>query len=855
MSARRLASMFVTGLLFAAGVALAEPNVALDNILVSKINGVTTVQIWPGCRMRYVDHSPAEAGRELRIRVSTGPDCVDRLDDVFSERYAQGSLRLGYVDEVYFEARSASNTFITLRFVKPQSFVVRQHPAGWIEVDVDTTIDSSTLPAAMPAPLAPPPDTRPPPVFARPAPVDRTAPAEPRSSQPRASRPAQRVNVPPSTVGDYVVQLGVFEDLGPSLARLDANGTKHFGYATEFEVNGRTWYGLQLGFFNSEADAAAVLANLSGDFPDAWVRFTSADEATIARAGGDVREQRDRDFVAVRANTSATADAATIDALMSDGRRAMLERRYADAERNYTRALEIPGHARRAEARESLGVALERSGQTGQALAEYQAFLDENPESPDRSRVEARMNGLALVTAEPAPQATASAVPRSSTDGWQLDGGISHYYWRNQEQIVHDGNYRVSASGVLGLADATLRRRGARFDVLARFNGAYQHNLVEFDSRGDIGWVSDAFVDVVDHRWGLQGRFGRQSNRRDGVTGRFDGLSLSYQWRPDISFGVSAGLPIDSPRFISGSERFFYAASATIENLLDDRLTASVFTQQQTVDSIADRQAVGGEVQYRDGPLSVVALVDFDVSYNVLNSLLVNASWLMENGWTLNARGDVGAMPYLTTRNALAGQTATTIDELLLTYTEAQIRTLARDRTAQASSVTIGLSIPLGERFDISTDVTFRQSDATEASGGVAALPATGSQMFLNATLVGTSILRENDLMLFSLRHNTTRTRDTTMFMVDSRLPFGGLRIAPRIRVEQHSFASSGTDQTVVTPSVRLLYRWNSVLLELEAGGRWSSRDVPVSEPDPFTQDGVEELKGGYINLGYRWEF
>ena len=79
-----------------------------------------------------------------------------------------------------------------------------------------------------------------------------------------------------------------------------------------------------------------------------------------------------------------------------------------------------------------------------------------------------------------------------------------------------------------------------------------------------------------------------------------------------------------------------------------------------------------------------------------------------------------------------------------------------------AASATIGLSIPLGERFDISTDVTFRQSDATEASGGVAALPATGSQMFLNATLVGTSILRENDLMLFSLRHNTTRTHTFT---------------------------------------------------------------------------------------------
>lgn len=501
-----------------------------------------------------------------------------------------------------------------------------------------------------------------------------------------------------------------------------------------------------------------------------------------------------------------------------------------------------------------LGVALERSGRTGYAIAEYQAFLNEFPDHVDRARVQGRLNGLSLVDAVADDVPVAIAQDRSGE--WQINGGISHYYWRNEEQIVHDGNYVVGTSGVLGLGDVTLRRRGDRFDILARFNGAYQHNLLEFDSRGDIGWVSNAFVDVVDHKLGLQGRVGRQTSRRDGVLGRFDGLALSYRWGSDITFGVSTGSPMDSPRFISDSDRFFYAASARIENLLDGRLTASVFTHQQTVDGISDREAVGGELQYRAGRLDVIGLIDYDASYEVLNSAFVNATWLLDNGWTLSARGDVGALPYLTTRNALTGQTATTVDVLRQSFSEGQIRTLARNRTAQATSASAGVSIPVGERFDVSLDVSLRQADATSASGGVAAIPDTGNQVFFNATLVGTNLLRENDLLLMSARYNSTRTRDTASFVLDSRLPFGrAFRVSPRVGVTYHTLTNSDTEQLIVTPSLRLMYRWRNLLIDLEAGGRWSNRDLPATEIDPFTTDGVEELFGGFVNLGYRWEF
>ncbi|MEM8815217.1 MAG: SPOR domain-containing protein [Pseudomonadota bacterium] len=838
-------------LLFASAAATAGPNVALDNILLSKVNGVTKVEIWPGCTMRYVDHSPSEAGLELRIRVAVDPTCSDALAEVISERYSPSSLRLGKVNEVVFDRLSERDTFITLLFREPQKFEVRQHQVGWIEVFVDTNVASASLPAATPAPLTA--RTPPPPRTPRSLPEIRDR----RSVAPRASA---RINVPPSSDGDYVVQLGVFSNAGPAIAALERSGSPHFAYTTRFEVNGTGWHGLKLGFFNSESEAEQVLAGLSAQFPDAWIRIVGEAERSAARAGGEIRDRLASETPAVRVARAESPGAGVLDQAMIDGRIALLEQRYADAVRHYTLVLESPDHAHGPEAREMLGLALERSGNTRAALAEYQAFLNEYPEHMMTGRVTERLTTLSTAYDRQASLTAADVAARRPATGgnaWVFHGGVSHYYWRNEEQVVHDGNYLVSSSGVLGLADITASRRGDRFDLLARFNGAYQHNLVSFDSAGDVGWVSDAFIDIRDSRWGWQGRFGRQTRRQDGIPGRFDGFGLSYEWRPDVSLSVSAGVPVDSPRFVSNSERVFVAGSARVNDLWDGRISASVYTHQQTVDGIYDRQAVGAEVSYREGNLSAFSIVDFDTSYNVLNTFLSNVNWRMDNGWTLSGRIDVGALPYLTTRNALSGQLATSIDELLDTFSEGQVRRLARDRTAQTTTASIGVSVPFGERFDLSVDVSMRQADGTEASGGVAAIPDTGNQIFFNAMLVGTSLLRDNDLLMLTLRSDTTRSRDTNTLIIDSRLPFGrALRINPRLSVAQHSpNVSNASKQTIVTPAIRILYRWNRVLVDLEAGARWSNRELPLTEPDPFTPDGTEELLGGFVNLGYRLEF
>ena len=163
----------------------------------------------------------------------------------------------------------------------------------------------------------------------------------------------------------------------------------------------------------------------------------------------------------------------------------------------------------------------------------------------------------------------------------------------------------------------------------------------------------------------------------------------------------------------------------------------------------------------------------------------------------------------------------------------------------------------LGERFDLSFDASLRQNEGTVESGGVAAIPDTGAQLFFNAMVVGTSLLKRNDLWMLSLRSDSTLSRDTRTLIADCRLPFGrALRINPRITVAVHTpNVPDASEQTVVTPALRLLWRWKRVLIDLEAGARWSSRELPPLEADPFTPDGTEELSGGFVNLGYRLEF
>ena len=811
----------------------------LGNIVVSRQEDRASVRILTACRTTYESHAPADAGVELRVTVRPDADCASQVPGG-TRTYLPAGRELGGIEDVQVDTAPDGTWHLTLRFANPVRYAVRPHPAGWLEIEID--VSESATPVAA----------------SRPPPIPEPAVATRSGSTPTAGRQAGRVGQATPLFGSgvpveetYVVQLGVFSAPEQAQAALAAADLSGFAYTTPIRLGERDWYGLQVGFFESEEDAGSVLERLALVFPDAWVRLIEPDERASAERDGAL--DAGDDALAVNPRPGTQASEGELEALMAAGQAAIVERRYDDAIDAYTGVLEVPAHPYRAAAREHIGVALERSGRTDQAVAEYRAWLGEFAGDAGEVRVEERLRGLTEAVA--APARSPATGPSKSEAGWSVFGGVSQYYWRNQEQMVNDGNYLVSSSGILSLADVTASRAGTRFDLLARVNGAYQVDLIEYDGNDNTGWISNAYLDASDRQTGLRGRIGRQSRYQDGVIGRFDGAALDYELTPAIGLGFSAGMPIDSPRYRTGAHRAQVAASARFQDLWHGA-DLNLFAQAQTVDGIADREALGGEVRARVRDVSLYGIVDYDLSYGTLNLALVNAQWLTAAGWTLNLRAETGVAPFVTTRNALAGQGVAAIEYLLQAYTEDEVRQLAEDRTGSAQRVAFALALPLTERLELSFDAAVRRFGGTVESGGVAAIPASGSETYVAATLVSTALFASDDLNTLSLRYDASYTRDKLSLLIDSRLRLGSrLRLRPSLLISQLDYHSPTGSEFVLEPAVRLLYRWNRILIDAEAGIRHAERENPARAWDPFSPDGQEQLTGVYLNLGYQMEF
>jgi hypothetical protein len=439
-------------------------------------------------------------------------------------------------------------------------------------------------------------------------------------------------------------------------------------------------------------------------------------------------------------------------------------------------------------------------------------------------------------------------------------GGFAQYYRRDVYQAL-DTLPESTQEALLSNTNLLVRRHGERFDLTTRVDAMYRYNLQDPAEQtwslepADQLYLTNGYFQIVDQRRDWSARLGRQSLHSDGVLGRFDGAHAEYRLKPDMGLNLTLGRPVDYPRHAVDPHRQFAAFSADFDGLVK-RWDMSFFGMLQQVDGIYDREAVGVEARYRGAEWSVVSAVDYDVSYAVLNSALVTANWRPSEKLTVNARLNAGAAPFLMTRNALIGQTATSVEDLLGTYTEAQVRRIARDRTPEERDATLGVSWPVFDRFELNVDVAYSEYGATVASAGVDAIPESGPQTFFIATLLGSSILKSGDTTIFSLRHADTRTSTSDTFVFDVRLPTGRVvRVNPRIALTERKNVADGSDQWIVAPQLRLsLRRATHHRFELELGWQESDKELPV--PDPLLGgQSTEQSSAYFVNAGYWWEF
>ena len=830
---------------------------AVEDVRISKQGTVSTVEFRFPCAVRYLSHSPQGSGVSFRIQLALEEGCQAEFGrGIRSELYQPPGRELAELIEVAFDTIDGSEANLTVNFSRAVEIDVNQ---GVTRAEIRLTSDGGSRrlarsPLTEPSSLVlPPPATTPPANASRSAEERETTPAIPNRQPLRIVQPSE------SPEEQFVLQLATDIDGDTLDLNLPASTDGEFVYLKDVSVGNQSWRELRLGFFASEQEAQLAVDRLIGAFPNAIVAVASVDEQSRAVAGRLSSSAEDADAPPPEpATANAHPDAENLSEeryaeLMAEARAALIAEDYGRSIQIYVRLLENPSFAERAQAREFLGIARERNGQIAHARAEYEAYLAEFPSGSGAPRVRQRLAGLAPAASEVPTQELRASAPVEQ--GWEFSGGVSQYYRRDVMRLRDDERGFEGQSGLQSRVDLLSQRRGERFDLYSRINAGYYYDFRSGTREpDDQALISNAYLEIQDRSRDYSVTVGRQSLFRNGVLGRFDGAHASYQWRPDVAFNVTAGFPVDSPRYSANTGHQLYAISADLDDLVGS-WDVSFFGNLQRIDGISDRQAVGVETRYRNDRWNLIGIADVDLSYEVLNSALFVANWRATDRITLNGRANVRAAPFLTTRNALIGQPVETIDDLLQVYSEPQIRRLARNRTAQAQSLSFGASTPFFQRFQLNADFYYSETDATVSSGGVAMTPATGPQYTYSVNVMGSSLFRSGDTAVFGFRHLESREALVTTLSMDVRLPYGSrLRLHPRVALSYRQGQLDRSEQWVVSPMMRLIYRWGQRhRVEAELGGEWSNRDLPSIDPTlPVTE---QDSAANFVNIGYWMEF
>lgn len=514
------------------------------------------------------------------------------------------------------------------------------------------------------------------------------------------------------------------------------------------------------------------------------------------------------------------------------------------AVRLLTRLIEYPEHPRRAEAQELLGLSRERSGQLAHAKAEYEEYLRRYPDGPAVTRVNQRL--AALTTLDSRPR-VAAVSQREGGMQWSGFGGWAQEYRHDSTTIDTAGTSTnfASQSMVLTDGDYSLRGRGERFDVQARINAGYLYDMLP-EGGGNQTRVSIAYADLNDRRTGINARLGRQSKHNGGVLGTFDGLFLGWRAVPSVRLNLMAGSPLETTTDSFTTDRQFISLSANLSGW-SEGLEISPFLIDQTYDGVSDRRAVGSELRWFRPGRTVVGLFDYDIDYNALNMALLLGNFELPGRWNITGTLDHRKSPFLTTRNAMAGQAVATLGELVAQIGEPAVRLLAEDRTAEVDTISIGVSRPLGTRFQWIADAGASRMSGMPASGGIEAIAATGTELSFGAQLIANSLLRSGDVSIVGLRLYDGGVAKTASLSLSSRFPlWGGLRAGPRLRFDHRQFSADGTTQWLASPAVRIDWHSDRTTIEFEAGGEWMSRELVIDR---------EKSNRYWFSLGYRVGF
>jgi len=476
---------------------------------------------------------------------------------------------------------------------------------------------------------------------------------------------------------------------------------------------------------------------------------------------------------------------------------------------------------------------------------EYRDNMRSNVPKPVIRSIPKPVTTLAPAQTQTALIHEAPEKPIKPRDQVKWSGSFSQF--SSREILTYDNGTTENVNVLINNLGTEGRYEDESIGMRTYFDSTYRNTIYDDNSIDNEWRLSSLHLALNFKKANTDLIMGRQFANSGGILGRFDGIWWSQRLGPRWRYSLYAGYPVDLYNIlpIDETDRHFAGISLDMGRFADT-WDFNLFGISQQINGIVDRQAVGGEIRFSNRKRSHFLLLDYDVSYNTINTAVLSSNWVLPARFTFNLLLDTRTIPTLATSSALWGRSESGIDELLAIMTEEEVRQLARDRTTRGKTITVGLSRPIANNYQLSMELTrFHQTDMV-ASGGVDAIEYGGIQNIAKLTFLGSGMFKPGDLTIISLRHTGNDFSSTNSFDMNIRYPLTrAWRAGPTLLIERADNRIS-FDTLIIKPSLGIDYRWLSNIT-FDA----SLMLVHTNVLDPAGSDSSNV----YFKLGYRYDF
>ena len=392
---------------------------------------------------------------------------------------------------------------------------------------------------------------------------------------------------------------------------------------------------------------------------------------------------------------------------LRDAREAMSQGDYARAINRLNRVLGLPANAQTIAAQAMLGEAREKNGEIVKARAEYELFLKLYPEATAAPTIRSRL--AALPAEDVSRRATARVPVRDDRPAeWTVSGSVSSYLFTGRSAF-DGGRMQRDQESAISSAGVNARLREGASDTRIVFRDTDSRNFMQ-PSR-NYNRIYSAYVERSDRDVGYSVRLGRQNPNGAGVLERFDGISGSYSINGTWKLGGVYGSAVE---FGSPFRKTFYGASVELLPQLA-RPGVSLYAVEQNLDGYLNRRALGSEVRYFDGQWTGYGMLDYDLLYKGINIGMMQANYLDSVGNNYFLSYDYRQTPSYSLTNALATAGYAKVDEMIGNLGTSRSRQLVRETTALSKMFAAGMTMPIGERWQLGLDYRRAEISGTNA--------------------------------------------------------------------------------------------------------------------------------------------